>query len=677
MANIRGEPAPRKEQPWSDLEHEGLEEIPDLPELDTSPGFHLLDDLEPVENPKPMVFLRETHRSFSGYQGMSGSKINMYSTFLMRELVQEGVVPDFSMWSVTDTTARETFKMVARKVDVSPVENHDHYPALLSIARGMVQFLKLRGARMRILRPDEIVSLANRKSGMGLQERMLATSMGDYLDSGLWRKRKKEVAEDLLQGYTDLGFFNSMGKKEKKKISGFKGSRLIWYLPATMRLVELENLGFLMEILKEFPFSVSGFPLYDYGPLMELAFQGCECFLADDVASWDTRISVGDLRIEHWMLQEITQDERQKKLITALYRIYANKRVMIDRERDFDEPGDKPCVRSLFSVRGQRGSGENVTYAMNTITNAILTYYKVAKTLGVPDEEWEDWTKRTLLKQRSRLDTGLAQDWMALISGDDSVIGVKQYMAQGLSKISAEIHAAVGKPRKDMATSISSRIYPNLDSVPFCSHYYINVEFAGVKRRMPVRSCGEILAKARIMLDFPPSLETEEAWARATGFQLLITYPHLLEIRLVALALLSSTRPTLRLEGLRKNPTFDVQPWLLGNDAVEVVNQCLFGVATNFPSNVRIRNFFDVEIIRPREYQGPGLGRLRKEWKMLLASRIVALNSIHGNGVADKSFFQYAHPTWIQDTTPKAGDIKWLERSMSEMKLLRHLAHTV
>ncbi|PIO73655.1 hypothetical protein TELCIR_04381 [Teladorsagia circumcincta] len=220
---------------------------------------------------------------------MSGSKINMYSTFLMRDLVQEGVVPDFSMWSVTDTTARETFKMVARKVDVPPVENHHHYPSLLSIAK------------------------ANRKSGMGLQERMLATSMGDYLDSGLWRERKKEVIEDLLQGYTDLGFFNSMGKKEKKKVSGYKGLRLIWYLPATMRLIEHENLGFLMEILKEFPFSVSGYPLYDYGPLMDIAFQGCECFLADD-----TRITVGDLRIEHWMLQEITQDERQKQLITAL-----------------------------------------------------------------------------------------------------------------------------------------------------------------------------------------------------------------------------------------------------------------------------------------------------------------------------------------------------------------------
>ncbi|PIO73654.1 hypothetical protein TELCIR_04380 [Teladorsagia circumcincta] len=220
---------------------------------------------------------------------------------------------------------------------------------------------------------------------------------------------------------------------------------------------------------------------------------------------------------------------------------------------------------------------------MNTITNAILTYYKVAKAQGIPEDELEEWTKTTLLRQRSRLEIGAAQDWMALISGDDSVIGVGQYLAQGLSNVSAEIHAAVGKPRKDMAALIPSRIYPSLDSVPFCSHYCINVEFSGFRRRMPVRSCGEILAKSRIMLDFPPSLENEEAWARATGFQLLITHPHLLEIRLVALALLISTRPTIRLEGLKKNPTFDVQPWLLGDDAVDVTFQKQFQLNWDTP----------------------------------------------------------------------------------------------
>lgn len=78
-------------------------------------------------------------------------------------------------------------------------------------------------------------------------------------------------------------------------------SRLIWYLDATARLAEQVVYGRLVDMLKSLDEAVCGKPITEYGDMIKDRMQG-RVAIADDIAGWDTKVSLGMLRLQAELL---------------------------------------------------------------------------------------------------------------------------------------------------------------------------------------------------------------------------------------------------------------------------------------------------------------------------------------------------------------------------------------
>lgn len=113
---------------------------------------------------------------------------------------------------------------------------------------------------------------------------------------------ERTVMEEIKikAGKPSMGWVNTTGKKEKKRTPR-KGSRLISYYDVPVRIVEQMVFGELMDHLsrrENMPTVVGHMNPMDYFQLMaqeELDAGRCvedgnSCFIADDIAGWDTRV---------------------------------------------------------------------------------------------------------------------------------------------------------------------------------------------------------------------------------------------------------------------------------------------------------------------------------------------------------------------------------------------------
>nr|ACF19853.1 ANT-5 [Toxocara canis] len=432
---------------------------------------------------------------------------------------------------------------------------------------------------------------------VGIQMRGYS-SIGDYVDNADWKNDEAIWMKNLRQGLPTCGVYNAVGKKERKKQAGEpKASRLIWFLPAIGRICEQRIFGGLSKILKELPFSVCGMPLFDYGERLKELSEGRGYYVCDDIAAWDTRISVGDLRMECQFLKMLADDPGLKNDIELMYRLYAHKVVMLPREIGGTEE------TALVRIRGQRGSGENVTYSMNTITNFCFLMAKYLKSKEVPLNQ-----VRENVIQYLNGDSAVAM----MVSGDDSVVILNKEESKAFSK-AFWFNNETGKIRKDVAENLPSVVEEDIENVSFCSNFYVSTKFGGSVRMMPIRSVEEVLSKASLMLGYARDFTTSEAWARAQGFMMVCCYPHVAEIRLLGLALLSATRANIVLEGLLKPGRVQKEPWL-GKATLEEAFRHCYGVSSRYPINVGLD---DVQVLHLSRYNIQG-GCARHRWKTTL-----------------------------------------------------------
>lgn len=175
-------------------------------------------------------------------------------------------------------------------------------------------------------------------------------------------------------------------RKKKPGVAGeAKGSRTIWYMWLGCRFLEFEALGFLNAdhwVSREnFPGGVGGVGVNYFGNyLKDIAKRGKFLF-ADDIAGWDTRISSEDLEDEETLLTELAVDPFHRALISATMRLaYQNIVAMFPRTHSKYGSG---TVMDVVGRRDQRGSGQVVTYALNTITNGKVQVARMLESDGL------------------------------------------------------------------------------------------------------------------------------------------------------------------------------------------------------------------------------------------------------------------------------------------------------
>jgi len=598
------------EPEWSPV----IEEAMDLqPYTYTNAIKEFLNPSESLQKARNLTsFYKEVGWRKTEASGSGSSVRNTFTNELLKGITQH--LADFHSWMSTSTTPTSTFKVFMDKVDKPPVEIHDHYEWLRVGYTELAKYLKRQSGPMRRLKPEEFIPTLNRNGTMGFQERNLrwgtktVSNIGDYIDSGLWKKRLEKAKDSLNEEAPNLIVFNSTGKKEKKmnKLQGkAKGSRLIWYLPATMRIYEAEVFGDIENKLKYLPYSVTGMPLYDYGETLNRIMKN-KVAICNDIAGFDTRIAKGQQAIcLKYFYKELCEDELYDD-VRKFFRIYTNPMVAVEREV-------KGSTELAFlQGRGQVASGRRPTYAGNTIDNVVVHMMAVAQTQGIEIHQFKDWITRQLpqdkmtIKEIRDRKKGHTDEFGGVFSGDDSALIMSRKNAELFVEKGHHILNDLGWYRKNMEKSEKSEIIHNLSDVDFCSHHYAPIRMNNrfgetITRWLPCRPVDEILAKSSLVIGKPKDLKTEEALARAHGLQLLVNYFHMPEIRAYALSILSATTPGLVLLGLDKGYKIQAQPWLCSGGVLEIVNKCLFGESTNYPADVSIAKLSDLGYMEFRD----------------------------------------------------------------------------
>lgn len=532
--------------------------------------------------------------------GSSSSIRNSITNALLRGIANN--LTYFHNWQSTSTTPAATFRVFMDKVDKAPVEIHDFLGLMPVTYKMLAKKILRQTGRMKRLPPERFLPTLNRQGAMGYQERDLKwgsksiSNIGEYIDSGIWVKRLENEKAKLRTGKSDMLIFNSTGKKEKKLNSmrgRAKGSRLIWFLPATMRILEAEVFGELEDKLKYLPYTVTGVPLYDYGETIAKLMRGRSA-ICNDIAGFDTRISKSQQAISLEYFYKTLADQDLHEDMTNLFRIYTNPVIAIERE----VLGEAELA--FLQGRGQVASGRRITYGGNTVDNIVVNLIATAYSQGVPCENYAKWLSEVLdygsgggVSDARSKSFGSGPRFAGLFSGDDSILALGYQEAEMYAKKGHHVLNSIGWYRKDMQENEESRIVQEVSDIEFCSHNYTKVRMVGRHgeiqyRWMPVRDVEEIFAKSSLVLGKPKDRKTEQALARAHGLQLLVNYFHIPEVRAFALSLLSCTEVGLVLEGISKGYRHQVQPWLRPGGVVDIVNTCLFGESTTHRTEFRV-----------------------------------------------------------------------------------------
>ncbi|ALL52916.1 NS5-like protein [Wuhan cricket virus] len=520
-----------------------------------------------------------------GSKGSKATQRNPYAIKVTSRL--RDTLTEYEDWKATDTTPEGFMQVFNTKIDTTPIENSPYDEMLFHVYNWKAKHYLKKGIRLKPLSWDEVRELANKQGAAGHTDFGIR-NMADFFMNPKWKEECEKVENELLgeDPRPIKAIFNTMGKREKKKSKGVKGSRMVAYLPIPMRLIELKYLYRCMEMtkMKNNPFAVGGLGLHDLGERIREVWKGAAT--SSDIAGFDTRIGIRIRELEHHLVQNLMRDEsvQSQQIVRNLFRVYAYPHLLIPY------PGEN--VRSeLIHGRGQRMSGEFGTYSLNTETRSNLAAIQFLVTMGI------DGSSPNLKERIYQLMDHLYHSgkYGGGVSGDDEFFTSDEKFIEHFRRQSGCLDI-MGFPRKDVPPTMHSVMHTAIDEVSFCSHNYTKVSYRDdyngttTTRYMPIRDMGEIVAKTTIWLGHSGEGLDALAWLSAQGNNLLVNYAHLRTARQLGLAYKAIPPPNLTIVGTR--PGFLPKPWMRDGEILDVINDVLFGESTNYPvPGFRVRKF--------------------------------------------------------------------------------------
>nr|YP_009305401.1 NS5 [Anopheles flavivirus variant 1] len=494
-----------------------------------------------------------------------GQTVNPIIRRLMWPWEQVAKVTGFMM---TDVSTYAQQKVLREKVDTY-VEEPDH--RMKQINRQLALFIaglyKKQGMRpRRLTRQDFINNVRSDAAVGGWANDMTWSDVEAAITDPLFWEMVDRERQLHLSGDCELCVYNTMGKKEKKPaiLGKAKGSRTIWYMWLGSRFLEYEALGFLNQdhwvSRDHLPCGVGGVGVNYFGNyLKEIAGKG-RWLIADDVAGWDTRITESDIEDERALLLSLVTDPYHMALIDSIFTMaYRNIVALFPRNHKRFGSG---TVMDVVSRTDQRGSGQVVTYALNTITNAKVQLGRSLEAAGLleaDDKTIQIWLHNHGEEALSKMT--VAGDDVVVATDSDSFHTSLQYLNRN------------GKVRKDIGLLEPSRRSDNWEEVEFCSHHFHPVNLQdGRVLIVPCREQNEIIGRSRLQKGGIVSESEGACLAKAHGQMWALYFFHRRDMRLAFAAITASVPSHWFPKGRTSWSVHQKHEWMTTNDMLEVWN---------------------------------------------------------------------------------------------------------
>ncbi|CAC82713.1 polyprotein [Montana myotis leukoencephalitis virus] len=470
--------------------------------------------------------------------------------------------------SMTDTTAFGQQRVFKEKVDTKAPEPRVEVKKVMRVVfNWLVHVILKNGGKVRKCTREEFIKKVESHAAIGAWSKDIpewGSAVEAVHDERFWNMVDKE-RQLHLTGDCEMCVYNLMGKREKKPgdFGVAKGSRTIWYMWLGSRFLEFESFGFLNEehwASRELcGGGVEGIPLFYLGYHLEKMAEKAGILYADDTAGWDTRITMADLEDEY-TLTELMEGEHKKLAETLFNFAYKNKVALCPR------PGKNGgTVLDVISRTDQRGSGQVVTYALNTLTNIKVQLIRMAESEGVLDEEFHDngmlkWLEKHGRDRLQRL----------MVSGDDCVVNaIDERFGKSLVWLNE-----MQKIRKDIDLWKPSAGHCNWEEVEFCSnHFHKLVMRDGRTLVVPCRHEVELVGRASVNQGGSTGISGTACLAKAYAQMWLLLYFHRRDLRILGMAICSAVPANWVPTGRTTWSLHATKDWMTVDDMLSVWNR--------------------------------------------------------------------------------------------------------
>nr|ANS59173.1 polyprotein [dengue virus type 2] len=543
------------------------------------------------------------------------------------------VIPMVTQMAMTDTTPFGQQRVFKEKVDTRTQEPKEGTKKLMKITAEWLWKELGKKKTPRMCTREEFTRKVRSNAALGAiftDENKWKSAREAVEDSGFWELVDKE--RNLhLEGKCETCVYNMMGKREKKlgEFGKAKGSRAIWYMWLGARFLEFEALGFLNEdhwFSRENSLSgVEGEGLHKLGYILrDVSKKEGGAMYADDTAGWDTRITLEDLKNEEMVTNHM--EGEHKKLAEAIFKLtYQNKVVRVQR------PTPRGTVMDIISRRDQRGSGQVVTYGLNTFTNMEAQLIRQMEGEGVFKSIQQLTVKEEIAVKNWLIRVGRERLSRMAISGDDCVVKpLDDRFASALTALND-----MGKVRKDIQQWEPSRGWNDWTQVPFCSHHFHELIMKdGRVLVVPCRNQDELIGRARISQGAGWSLRETACLGKSYAQMWSLMYFHRRDLRLAANAICSAVPshwiPTSR-------TTWSIHAtheWMTTEDMLTVWNRVWIQENPWMEDKTPVESWEEIPYLGKREDQWCGslIGLTsRATWAKNIQTAINQVRSLIGN----------------------------------------------
>nr|YP_009513190.1 polyprotein [Royal Farm virus]ABB90673.1 polyprotein [Royal Farm virus] len=540
---------------------------------------------------------------------------------------------DVVRMAMTDTTAFGQQRVFKDKVDTKAQEPQPGTRVIMRCVNDWMMDRLAKRSKPRLCTKEEFCAKVRSNAALGAwtdEQNIWKNAREAVEDPGFWNLVDAE-RELHRQGRCAQCVYNMMGKREKKlgEFGSAKGSRAIWYMWLGSRFLEFEALGFLNEdhwaSREACGAGVEGTSLNYLGWLVrELGQMNGGKMYADDTAGWDTRITNADLEDEEQLLRHM-EGEHRVLARTIFQKAYHAKVVRVARPSS-----DGGCVMGIITRRDQRGSGQVVTYALNTPTNIKVQLMRMMESEGVigPADAHdprllrvENWLQRHGEERLRRM----------LVSGDDCVVKpIDDRFAGALYFLND-----MAKVRKDTTEWEHSRGFESWEEVPFCPHHFHELVMKdGRTLVVPCRDQDELVGRARVSPGCGWSIRETACLSKAYGQMWLLSYFHRRDLRTLGLAICSAVPVDWVPTGRTTWSIHASGAWMTTEDMLEVWNRVWIQDNPYMEDKSKVAEWRDVPYLPKAQDMvcGSLIGRAdRAEWARKIWTGVLKVRAMIGH----------------------------------------------
>nr|AID60238.1 polyprotein [Usutu virus] len=537
--------------------------------------------------------------------------------------------------AMTDTTPFGQQRVFKEKVDTKAPEPPSGVREVMDETTNWLWAFLAREKKPRLCTREEFKRKVNSNAALGamFEEQNQWSSAREAVEDPRFWEMVDEERENHLKGECHTCIYNMMGKREKKlgEFGKAKGSRAIWFMWLGARFLEFEALGFLNEDhwlgRKNSGGGVEGLGVQKLGYILrEMSHHSGGKMYADDTAGWDTRITRADLDNEAKVLELMEGEHRQ--LARAIIELtYKHKVVKVMR------PGtDGKTVMDVISREDQRGSGQVVTYALNTFTNIAVQLIRLMEAEGVIGQEHlESLPRKTKYAVRTWLfENGEERVTRMAVSGDDCVVKpLDDRFANALHFLNS-----MSKVRKDVPEWKPSSGWHDWQQVPFCSNHFQELIMKdGRTLVVPCRGQDELIGRARVSPGSGWNVRDTACLAKAYAQMWLLLYFHRRDLRLMANAICSAVPSNWVPTGRTSWSVHATGEWMTTDDMLEVWNKVWIQDNEWMLDKTPVQSWTDIPYTGKREdiWCGSLIGtRTRATWAENIYAAINQVRAIIG-----------------------------------------------